>query len=108
MYSAAGLRLQFVYNNILTLTSFSLGTRFEQYKNVYFTPGIDLSFDDLRVDSSASDNLKKQADELKNSSRSTPVLRFRQADELKNSSRSTPVLRFRKVFFAERSQQPLC
>ena len=44
-----------------TVTNFNLGTRFEQYEDVYFTPGLDLSFDDLKVDSSASANLKKQA-----------------------------------------------
>ena len=44
-----------------TVTNFNLGTRFEQYEDVYFTPGLDLSFDDLKVDSSASSNLKKQA-----------------------------------------------
>ena len=47
------------YENIVT--NFNLGTRFEQYEDVYFTPGLDLSFDDLKVDSSASSNLKKQA-----------------------------------------------
>ena len=44
-----------------TVTNFNLGTKFEQYEDIYFTPGLDLSFDDLKVDSSASSNLKKQA-----------------------------------------------
>ena len=44
-----------------TITNFNLGTKFEQYEDIYFTPGVDLSFDDLRVDDSASSALKKQA-----------------------------------------------
>ncbi len=44
-----------------TITNFNIGTKFEQYENIYFTPGFDLSFDDLRVDNTASDKLKKQA-----------------------------------------------
>ena len=37
-----------------------IDTRFEQYKDIYLTPGIALSRDNLEVDSSASDGLKKQ------------------------------------------------
>ena len=44
-------------NNII---SSSIGTRFEQYKNVYISPGLNLSYDDLKVKSNASDGLKKQ------------------------------------------------
>ena len=44
-----------------TVINFNLGTKFEQYEDLYFTPGIDLSFDDLRVDETASSALKKQA-----------------------------------------------
>ncbi len=44
-----------------TITNINLGTKFEQYEDIYFTPGLDLSFDDLRVDGTASDKLKKQA-----------------------------------------------
>ena len=44
-----------------TITNFNIGTKFEQYEDIYFTPGFDLSFDDLRVDNTASDKLKKQA-----------------------------------------------
>ena len=44
-----------------TLTSLGIGTRFEQYKNIYLGPSIELSLDDLTVESTASENLKKQA-----------------------------------------------
>ena len=44
-------------NNI---TSTGLGTSFEQYRNVYLSPTINLSYDDLKVESTASDSLKKQ------------------------------------------------
>ena len=44
-----------------TITNVNLGTKFEQYEDIYFSPGFDLSFDDLRVDGTASDKLKKQA-----------------------------------------------
>ena len=43
-----------------TLTSLGIGTRFEQYKNVYLGPHLELAFDDLKVDSTASSALKKQ------------------------------------------------
>jgi outer membrane protein insertion porin family len=41
-------------------TSFSLGTRFEQYENLYFTPEIYNSYEKLETTASASANLKKQ------------------------------------------------
>ncbi len=44
-----------------TITNLNIGTKFEQYEDIYFTPGLDLSFDDLRVEGTASDKLKKQA-----------------------------------------------
>ena len=44
-----------------TLTSFKVGTRFEQYDDIFYSPRLDLSFDDLTVDDTASSNLKKQA-----------------------------------------------
>ena len=44
-----------------TITQINLGTRFEQYDDIYLSPNIVLGFDDLRVDSTASANLKKQA-----------------------------------------------
>ncbi len=47
-----------------TITNINLGTKFEQYEDIYFSPGFDLSFDDLRVDGTASEKLKKQAGEF--------------------------------------------
>ena len=44
-----------------TITEFDIGTNFEQYDDIYFSPNISFAFDDLRVDSTASSNLKKQA-----------------------------------------------
>ena len=39
---------------------FSFGTRFEQYENLFFSPELDLGIEDLKTNSSASNNLKKQ------------------------------------------------
>ena len=39
---------------------FSLGTSLEQYENLYFSPTIKISLEDLTTDSSASNSLKKQ------------------------------------------------
>ena len=39
---------------------FSIGTRFEQFENLYFSPEIDLSFEDLETNVTASTSLKKQ------------------------------------------------
>ena len=39
---------------------FSLGTKFEQYKNLFFSPEFDFTNEDLTTNSSASANLKKQ------------------------------------------------
>ena len=44
-----------------TLINFSLGTEFEQYRDLYLSPDLSFTIDDLTVDSSASDQLKKQA-----------------------------------------------
>jgi len=44
-------------NNIITT---GIGTRFEQYRNVYLSPNLKFSYDDLKVEDSASDALKKQ------------------------------------------------
>ena len=44
-------------NNII---STGIGTRFEQYKNVFISPNISLSYDDLKVENTASSSLKKQ------------------------------------------------
>ncbi len=39
---------------------FSVGTSFEQYENLFFKPEIDLNIEDLKTNSNASKNLKKQ------------------------------------------------
>ena len=44
-----------------TVTNINIGTKFEQYADIYFNPSLDLTFDDLRVDDTASSSLKKQA-----------------------------------------------
>tara|TARA_B110000211_G_C14085661_1_gene556551 strand:- start:1249 stop:3474 length:2226 start_codon:yes stop_codon:yes gene_type:complete len=44
-------------NNIV---STGLGTRFEQYKDIYLSPALSFSYDDLQVLSTASEALKKQ------------------------------------------------
>ena len=44
-------------NNII---SAGIGTSFEQYKDVFLSPSLSLSYDDLKVDSTASNSLKKQ------------------------------------------------
>lgn len=43
-----------------TIFSTGLGTNFEQYRNIYISPNISFSHDDLKVESSASESLKKQ------------------------------------------------
>tara|TARA_B100001250_G_C19798648_1_gene789937 strand:+ start:63 stop:2288 length:2226 start_codon:yes stop_codon:yes gene_type:complete len=44
-----------------SIISSGIGTRFEQYKDIYLAPSIVATHDDLTVQSSASSNLKKQA-----------------------------------------------
>ena len=44
-------------NSIITT---GIGTKFEQYRNVYLSPNLKFSYDDLKVEDSASDALKKQ------------------------------------------------
>ena len=44
-------------NNIF---STGIGTKFEQYKNIYLSPSLAFQYDNLKVDSTASDALKKQ------------------------------------------------
>jgi len=44
--------------------SSSVGVGFEQYRNIYISPGLTLSYDDLKVESTASESLKKQAGEF--------------------------------------------
>ncbi len=38
----------------------SVGTRFEQYENLFFSPEFDLTVEDLETNKTASDNIKKQ------------------------------------------------
>ena len=47
-----------------TFTKLHIGTRFEQYDDIYLSPNLSFAVDDLRVDSTASSNLKKQAGEF--------------------------------------------
>jgi len=42
-------------------TGFSLGTRYEQYKNTYFSPSVSVFIEDVTTDSKASASLKKQS-----------------------------------------------
>ncbi len=44
-----------------SVISARVGTSFEQYRNIIASLGLSASYDDLRTDSSASDNLKKQS-----------------------------------------------
>ncbi len=47
-----------------TLIGASIGTSFEQYKDIFATLGISGTYDDLRTDDSASASLKKQSGEF--------------------------------------------
>ena len=44
----------------ISTKGFSLGTKFEQYQNLFFRPEIDFETEDLTTNSNASSNLKKQ------------------------------------------------
>ncbi len=44
-----------------SIISGGIGTSFEQYRNIYFQPGMTFEFDDLTVQNNASKALKKQA-----------------------------------------------
>ena len=44
-------------NNI---TSVGVGTKFEQYRDIYISSGVSLAYDDLKVDNTASSELQKQ------------------------------------------------
>ena len=48
------------YGYKVTKTGFSVGTAFEQYENLFFSPEISLALEDLKTNSSASNQLKKQ------------------------------------------------
>ena len=43
------------------ILSTGIGTKFEQYRDIYLSPGLSLNYDDLEVQSTASEQLKKQA-----------------------------------------------
>tara|TARA_Y100000768_G_scaffold265353_1_gene202614 strand:+ start:3210 stop:5459 length:2250 start_codon:yes stop_codon:yes gene_type:complete len=44
----------------ISTAGFSFGTKFEQYENLFFSPELDFSAEDLTTNSNASTNLKKQ------------------------------------------------
>ena len=44
-----------------SIYSAGIRTRFEQYKDIYLSPSLNLSYDDLRVMDNASSSMKKQA-----------------------------------------------
>lgn len=44
----------------VTNTGFDVGTEFQQFENLFFSPSIAISLEDLETNNSASDNLKKQ------------------------------------------------
>ena len=44
----------------ISTLGFSIGTEYEQFENLYFSPTIDLTNEDLTTNSNASTNLKKQ------------------------------------------------
>ena len=44
-------------NNIITT---GIGSRFEQYRNIYIAPNLSYSYDDLKIKTTTSDSLKKQ------------------------------------------------
>ena len=47
-----------------TVITSGVNTRFEQYKDIFTKLGLDLSYDDLRTDGSASQSLRKQSGEF--------------------------------------------
>ena len=60
--------LKSVNNDFLSLYGYesneigiSIGTKFEQYENLFFSPEVDFSIEDLSTNSTASDTYKKQA-----------------------------------------------
>ena len=48
----------------ITTAGFSIGTKFEQYENLFFSPEIDFTQEDLTTNSSASSSFKKQKDHI--------------------------------------------
>ena len=62
LYSQSNDRPNQGYEN--TLVGTAISTRFEQYKDIYASLGLSMSYDDLRTDGSASAALKKQSGEF--------------------------------------------
>ncbi|MAH89872.1 MAG: outer membrane protein assembly factor BamA [Candidatus Pelagibacter sp.] len=70
-YNFTGKQLSYYIENIKNEQSDSgyennlfgagIGLSYEKFKDIYFSPGLSLTYDDLKTDSSASDLLKKQA-----------------------------------------------
>tara|TARA_B100000900_G_scaffold37096_1_gene27788 strand:- start:640 stop:2886 length:2247 start_codon:yes stop_codon:yes gene_type:complete len=48
------------YGYKVSETSFSIGTEYEQFEKLFFSPGVSISLEDLRTNSTASSELKKQ------------------------------------------------
>ncbi|MBD1153525.1 outer membrane protein assembly factor BamA [Pelagibacterales bacterium SAG-MED24] len=48
------------YGYEVSNTGFSVGTEFEQYENLFFSPELSLAFEDLKTNSTASTQLRKQ------------------------------------------------
>ena len=48
------------YGYKVSNTGLSIGTEFEQYENLFFNPSLDINFENLETNSSASNTLKKQ------------------------------------------------
>ena len=44
----------------ISTAGFSLGTKFQQYENLFFSPELDLTLEDLSTNSNASSTLKNQ------------------------------------------------
>ncbi len=44
----------------ISTAGFSIGTKFEQYENLFFSPEVDFNVEDLTTNSNASNNLRKQ------------------------------------------------
>ncbi len=59
VYSTSNDRPNQGYEN--TLVGLGVNTRFEQYQNIFARLGLNINYDDLRTDDSASDSLKKQS-----------------------------------------------
>ena len=62
IYSVSNDKPDQGYEN--TLVGTSVGTRFEQYDNIFARLGLSASYDDLRTDGSASSALKKHSGEF--------------------------------------------